>query len=254
MRRFLFLAALLATCLWAIPANATGAVKSIDQYRLDAGDKIKINVTGEPDLKLETRLDSSGEINYPFLGKIHVSGMTVSDLENMITKGLSNGYLVSPQVQVTIVEFRPFYVNGEVNKPGAYPYQPGMNVRKAISVAGGFNSDADAGKLFLIHAGDTGKHEVKVSMSDTVGPGDTVIIKESFFFVNGEVNKPGKFVFRPGTTYRMAISQAGGFTKYANEDKVDVIHVGSGQHTHHVDNIDTSIRPGDVITVEQSLF
>jgi len=247
----------LLALLWIVACMSVAsawAIDSIDDYRLSAGDRIKIHVFGEEDLDVETRLGSSGDIRYPFIGKLHVTGMTLSELEKKISAELSNGYLVDPQVRVSMEEFRPFYVNGEVQKPGAYPYQPGLNVRKAISLAGGFNADADQEKVFLIHAGDVKKQENKTSLDVELGPGDIVTVKQSFFFVNGEVEKAGKYSFQSGITFRMAISMAGGLKERADEDKVYVTHEGTDQQAYHVENLDAELHSGDVITVKQSFF
>jgi len=226
----------------------------ISDYQLDTGDKIKIHVFGEPDLDMEVQLGRSGFIRYPFLGKIHVAGKNLSDLESVLKRGLANGYLVNPQVRVSIEEFRSFFINGDVKNPGAYAYQPGLNVRKGISLAGGFNEDADKNKIFLIHAKDQDKHEDKVSLSTKVLPGDIITIKRSFFFVNGEVEKPGKYVYHEGMTYRKAIAMGGGMKERADEDKMYVIHKGQDKDMQHVDNMDAEIQPGDVIIIKQGLF
>jgi len=242
---------LMLCCLWGGSATAAD---SIDEYQLNAGDKIKIHVLGEPDLDVETRLGASGNIRYPFLGRIHVSGMTLTELEHKISSELKDGYLVDPQVRVSMEEFRPFYVNGEVKSPGAYPYQPGLNVRKAISLAGGFSEDADQNKVFLIHAGDSQKREEKTTLNAEMSPGDIITVKQSYFFVNGEVENPGKYAYQPNMTYRMAISMAGGLKERADDDKIFVIHDGKDRKTYRVKNIDAEIVPGDVITIKQSFF
>ena len=227
---------------------------TLEEYRLAAGDKIKIHVFGEEDLDVEVRLGANGDIRYPFLGKVHVAGMTVPQLERKITRDLANGYLIDPQVRVSMEEFRPFYVNGEVQKPGGYPYQPGLSVRKAISLAGGFTEVADEDKVFLILAGDDSRQEHRISLDTKMSPGDIVTVKQSFFFVNGEVEKPGQYPFQKSMTYRMAISMAGGMKERADEDKVYVIHESQDRQTYHVSDLDQGVNPGDVITIKQSFF
>jgi len=227
---------------------------TLDEYRLNAGDKIKVHVFGEEDLDVEVRLGATGDIRYPFLGKVHVAGMTVPQLEHKITRELANGYLVDPQVRVSMEEFRPFYVNGEVQKPGGYPYQPGLTIRKAISLAGGFTEGADENKVFLILAGDDSRQEHRISLDTPMSPGDIVTVKQSFFFVNGEVKNPGKYPYQQSMTYRMAISMAGGMKERADENKVFVIHESKDRQTYHVSDIDQGVNPGDVITVKQSFF
>jgi len=243
--------ACMVSALWMTDACATDVV---DEYELGSGDKIKIHVFGEPDLDMEVQLGSSGNIRYPFLGRIHVAGKKLSDVEYVLTKGLADGYLVNPQVRVSMEEFRSFFVNGEVKKPGAYPYKPGLNARKGISLAGGFNEDADKDKIFLIHAKDETKHEEKISLANKILPGDTITVKRSFFFVNGEVEKPGKYAYHNGMTYRKAIAMGGGMKERADEDKIYVIHDGQDESMQHVDNMDAEIQAGDVIIIKQGLF
>ncbi|MDQ6993040.1 MAG: polysaccharide biosynthesis/export family protein [Mariprofundus sp.] len=229
---------------------------SMDDYKLNAGDKIKIHVFGEPDMDIDARLGSSGNIRYPFLGEIHISGMTMAELEKQVTHDLEQGFLVDPQVRVSMEEFRPFYVNGKVAKPGAYPYQPGLSVRKAVSLAGGLTTEADENKVFLIHADDSKKRENKIEMSAEMGPGDILTVKQSYFFVNGEVKLPGKYPYQQKMTYRMAISMAGGMKERADEDKIYVIHEGKEEASNAmpIDSVDAELQPGDVITIKQSFF
>jgi polysaccharide export outer membrane protein len=244
---------ILLLMLCALGATAS-AVDSIADYRLAAGDKVKIHVFGEDNMDVDTRLGISGDIRYPFLGKIHVAGMTLAELEQYITSKLADGYLVNPQVRVSMEEFRPFYVNGEVQKPGGYPYQPGLNVRKAISLAGGFAENADENKIFLIRAGQVRKEGEATSLDAEVGPGDIITVKKSFFFVTGEVEHAGKFPYKEGITFRMAISTAGGLTERGDEDKVYVTHGDGDRKMKKVENLDKAVKAGDVITVRQSFF
>jgi len=235
-------------------ADSVGFSAVDEEYRLDAGDKIKVSVFGEPDMTVEMRLGSSGDMRYPFLGKIHVAGMTLPELQKKLTRDLANGYLIDPQVRVSMEEFRPFYVSGEVKNPGGYPYQPGLTVRKAISLAGGFSENADENKIFLIYAADELKRESKAILGQKMRPNDILTVKQSFFFVNGEVKKPGKYPYKQGMTYRMAISMAGGLAEKSNDDKVHVVHEGNDRKTYHVDNLDAGIRPDDVITAKEGFF
>ena len=99
------------------------AAQSLSDYQLGSGDQIQVQVFGEEDLSMEVRLSDAGTISYPFLGEIRVAGNTVSQLEAQIVKGLKGDYLVDPSVNVSVVEYRPFYINGEVKTPGGYPYQ-----------------------------------------------------------------------------------------------------------------------------------
>ena len=150
-------------------------------YRLNTGDKLRIQVYGEEDLSLEARVSDSGEISYPFLGVLKVIGMTLGQLAEHIAGKLRGDYLVNPKVSVDIIEYRLFYVNGEVTTPGGFPFQPGITVRKAISLAGGFKERADKDKIFIIRDGSPNDKPARASLDDKVSPGDIITVEESFF-------------------------------------------------------------------------
>lgn len=170
---------LLATMLLAVGAAAQDQLSS---YKLGSGDTISIRVLGEDDLKRErVRLSDAGTISFPVLGEIRVKGLTAGALEEHITRGLKGRYLVNPQVTVSIDEYRNFFVNGMVEKPGGYPFAPGMTVRKAISVAGGFKERASREKINIIRDDDSKQTPRKVDLSTAVLPGDIVTVEESFF-------------------------------------------------------------------------
>jgi polysaccharide export outer membrane protein len=164
--------------LWSLNVQASGM--GLSNYRLGSGDKISINVFDEKGLSLEKiRLSDAGTISFPMLGEINVLGLTVSQLEKLITKELKNGYLVDPQVTVTIDEYRQFFVNGMVQKPGGFPFQPGLTVRQAISLAGGFQDRANRDKIMVIHDDEKAPHNE--GQGSMVEPGDTITVEESFF-------------------------------------------------------------------------
>ncbi len=150
-------------------------------YRLGAGDTISIVVYGEPDLSyLNYRLPDSGLIAFPF-GNVVASGLTITELVDRVTAGLRGGYLVNPRVSIGVSEYRPFFVNGQVGHPGGFPYQPGMTVRKAVSIAGGFKERAAPDKIFAIRESDPLHRQSKISLDDSIYPGDTITVEESFF-------------------------------------------------------------------------
>jgi polysaccharide export outer membrane protein len=174
-RFILVVAAFLSSPLFA-------ALPELSSYKLGAGDVISIRVLGEDDLKRERiKLSDAGTISFPVLGEIQVRGMTVGGLEDYVTKGLKGRYLLNPQVTVSIDEYRNFYVNGMVEKPGGYPFSPGLTVRKAISIAGGFKERAARDKISVIHDDDAKQTPHKVDLNSPVLPGDILTIEESFF-------------------------------------------------------------------------
>ena len=154
---------------------------SLSQYRLGSGDIIKISVFGQADLSITTKVPHMGVINYPFLGDIQVVGLTASELESNIYKGLKGDYLVEPSISVTIEEYRPFFIDGEVKKSGGYPYQPGLSVDKAAALAGGYTERASRTKI-LIRRDISGEQKlIDAKPTDIVLPGDIVTIQQSFF-------------------------------------------------------------------------
>jgi len=166
--------------LFAYPQAAGG--QELSTYQLGPGDTITIRVLGEDDLKRErVRLSDAGTISFPVLGEIRVKGLTVGALEEQITNGLKGRYLLNPRVTVSIEEYRNFFVNGMVEKPGGYPFAPGMTVRKAISVAGGLKERASRDKMTIIRDGDASQVVRKVDLNTAVLPGDILTVEESFF-------------------------------------------------------------------------
>jgi polysaccharide export outer membrane protein len=105
----------------------------------------------------------------------------MGDLQRYLANQLSDGYLVDPKVYVNITEYRPFFVNGEVTKPGGYPYQPGLTVRKAISLAGGFTPRASLSKIFVIHEDDSLGLPRQTTLSNELRPGDIITVDQGFF-------------------------------------------------------------------------
>lgn len=164
-----------------VPASAVNR-SDLSIYKLGVGDVISIQVVGEDELKREkVRLSDAGTLSFPYLGEIRVRGMTVGALEEFITKGLKGRYLLNPQVNVTIHEYRNFFVNGLVDKPGGYPFVPGITVRKAISMAGGFKERASREKINIIREDDVKGVSQRVVLEALIQPGDIVTVEESFF-------------------------------------------------------------------------
>ena len=162
-------------------ADAGIEKRSLSDYRLGAGDKIKILVYGEPDLSIEATLSDAGTISYPLLGELKVSKLTIGKLSALIVDGLKGRYIVDPKVTINIVEYRNFYISGEVKKPGAYHYEPGLTVYKAVTLAGGFSDRASRSSITLISEDDPEQIPRDVELTTPVSPGDIINVEESFF-------------------------------------------------------------------------
>lgn len=164
-----------------ILANSFAVAQQADSYKLAPGDQLAISVFGEPDLSVEFTLSDEGVLNYPFLGDIRVSGLTIPALEKRIADGLRGDYLINPEVSVVITRYRPFFLNGEVNRPGGYPYQPGLTLEKALALAGGLGPRAARNKIVVKRASDLSGATEKIRMSDPVYAGDVITVPQSFF-------------------------------------------------------------------------
>lgn len=176
--QFLVLMALLVLVRLSFAAEEDG----MSNYRLGAGDVISIIVFDEKELSLEqVKLSDAGSISYPMLGEIRVLDLTVSELQQKLTNGLKGVYLIDPKVTVAIDRYRDVFVNGQVYKPGNYPYQPGLTVRKAISIAGGFKDRANTDSVSIIHENQDKPESIRSPLSTLVEPGDTITVEESFF-------------------------------------------------------------------------
>lgn len=174
----------LALGLPGAPARAQGVLsgEGLSAYMLGAGDVISIRVLGEEDYtKEKIRLTDAGTIFYPVVGEIRIHGMTLGELERIITNGLRGRILVNPRVSVEIDTYRPYFITGMVKSPGSYQYQPGLTVRKAATMAGGFHERASLKKIFVIREGDQTQKPQRVELDDSIGPGDLVTVEESFF-------------------------------------------------------------------------
>ena len=149
--------------------------------RLQPGEKIRVTVYGETSLSGEYHIDPSGFVALPLAGTVKAAGLTQADLEQELSKQFGSGYLKSPKVTVGIVEFRPFYILGEVEKPGAYPYTGGLNALSAIAIAGGTTYRASRSTILIQHTTDSGLREYTLTSSIPILPGDIIQVPRRYF-------------------------------------------------------------------------
>lgn len=159
---------------------STNVLATLGLYRLGVGDLIKIQVYDEPELYLESKISDSGYVDYPFLGRIKLKDKTLEQVKQSILDGLLDGYLVNPNVYVSIVEYRPYFINGEVKLSGSYPFLPGLTVNKAITIAGGFTERASKSNIFVSSV-DPDTKPKRVNLANKIQPGDIITVEESFF-------------------------------------------------------------------------
>jgi polysaccharide biosynthesis/export protein VpsN len=180
-----FFGAMLLVALFAgtIPqfSSLHAAATGTPVYRLGAGDKVRVSVFGERDLSGEFEISGDGSIAIPLVGKIRSSGMSVMQLEQEVTRKLKDGYLKKPRVNIEVVNYRPFYILGEVKRPGSYSYVSGMTVLNAVALGGGFTYRAQKNRMTISRGDDKNEESRGVKPEDVVLPGDIIRVPERFF-------------------------------------------------------------------------
>ncbi|QGZ94072.1 polysaccharide biosynthesis/export family protein [Terricaulis silvestris] len=156
-----------------------GSTISTD-YRLGAGDQLRITVFNEPELTGQFVVGSSGSIAYPLVGSVNAAGRTVPEFTEALQAALST-YVRAPSVSVEVTNYRPFFILGEVQRPGTYPYSASLTVLNAVATAGGFTYRANRGRVYIRHANGTTENAFDITVATPVLPGDTVRIGERLF-------------------------------------------------------------------------
>ncbi len=152
-----------------------------ESYKLGAGDKLKVTVFGEESLSGEFEVDGQGIVSLPLVNNIEAGGKDVREFEKIVTAKLADGYLVKPRVSVEVLNFRPFFILGEVKKPGSYPYVNGLTVLNAIALAGGYNYRARTDRVLIRDNSNNSKNEFEADEDIKVMPGDIIRVTERFF-------------------------------------------------------------------------
>jgi polysaccharide biosynthesis/export protein len=151
------------------------------EYRLDAGDRLRVVVYGQEGLTNTYAIDAGGSITMPLIGSVPARGRTPARLAAEITAKLRNGFIRDPSVAVEIEAYRPFFILGEVAAPGQYPYVPNMSVESAVAIAGGFSPRARRDSVTLTHTDRNGLSRVVVPLGTSLSPGDTIVVGERWF-------------------------------------------------------------------------
>jgi polysaccharide export outer membrane protein len=150
-------------------------------YQLSVDDQISITIFNEPELSIENiKISTSGRISMSLIGQVNVKGFTVTALEAELVRLYLKGYLKKPNVTVSITEYRPFYISGQVDKPGSYPYRKNLTIEKAVVLAGGFTARASKTTISLVSE-DNKRSLTSAVLTDDVKPGDIITVNESFF-------------------------------------------------------------------------
>ena len=171
-------------------APGNGMQRANMDYRLGAGDKVRVSVFGETDLSGEYQIDGSGLVRLPLIGTVRAAGLNAPALENAIGAALANGYLKQPRVNVEIITYRPFYIIGAVNRPGQYPYVDNMSALNAVGLAGGFTDQAVKSEIYVRHEGSTIEATMLTDELTRLAPGDVIRVKTTLFWDAMSVLQP----------------------------------------------------------------
>lgn len=171
----------IVACLIAGLSITAARADEAAAYRLGTGDLLRVTVFGHADLSGEFEVSIAGEVTLPLVGNISARDLSLGELEDRIIGGLKPDYLKNPQVSVEVLNYRPFYIIGEVKNPGSYPYVGGMRVINAVAIAGGFTYRARENRLLIRRAGSPNEEPEAAGPATIVLPGDVIEVPERFF-------------------------------------------------------------------------
>jgi len=161
------------------PVNPGIAPGAMSQYRLDSGDELRVVVFGQENLSGTFRVDDAGGISMPLLPPLGVRGQTTVQAKATIEQALAQTLLRNPNVSVQVATFRPFFILGQVNSPGQYPFVSGMTVETAVAIAGGYTYRANTSRVRITRGAAT--NEFRAETNAQVMPGDTIFVRERYF-------------------------------------------------------------------------
>ncbi|MCP5003461.1 MAG: hypothetical protein GY941_05835 [Planctomycetes bacterium] len=244
-----------------------------NEYRIGTDDIISIKVWDNGDLNRSVEVSKEGAFTFPLIGRVKAAGLTVFELENLIKARLTDGYLVKPEVSVSIQNYnnQKVFLFGEVAQPGSYVLKRKTHILELISMAGGFTSVA--GRIIKIvrpkqHKGVVKPEDNQVITLDLstfndeiaydvfyVASGDTVYVnKIQSIFINGEIKNPGELKWKSGLTVREALSRAGGYTKNAAFKRITIIRMVDGEEKEIDTRMEDILMPDDIIKVPGRYF
>jgi polysaccharide biosynthesis/export protein len=247
------------------------SVAFAQDYILGEGDIIRITVYEHEDLTTVARVSGEGMIVFPLIGQLEVKGLTLSQITKRISDLLADGFILNPQVNIFIQEFRSkkAFIMGEVNKPGLYVLPSQTTLLSLLSEAGGLTRDAGDKAIIKRKTSSSDKHEsiITVALKDLIEKGDesldasitdgdsVYIPKTKLFYINGEVRRPDAYKYVEGTTIIKAITMAGGFSGTASKSRVKIIRKVDGKEVViEKVKMDEIVLPDDVIVVPESFF
>jgi polysaccharide export outer membrane protein len=256
---FVMLFAALACAETTPPAAATTGAAPQD-YRIGAGDLLKISVFGSPELSTDARVAQSGTITCPLIGSVNVAGLSSADVERTLAQKFIDGsFLKQPQVSVLIVEYMSQKVSvlGHVSKPGQYALRARSNVLDVLAEAGGVIAQTASDYATLMRSDGT-KLDLNLdalfrgdpTQNVQVAGGDRLYIpRAEYFYIYGQVQKPGQYRLERNMTLSRAISAGGGLTSRGTERRA-VVKRRDAQGKEQ----EYSVRPSDVLKADDVLY
>lgn len=276
-----------ASPLLPVSATPLTGYAGTDIELMHAGDKIKIEVYGEPDLSRTFTVDTAGKINYPLLGEIYVEGLSLDELKAYLFEKLGTDYIVNPQIDITYVESpnKSVAILGHVKAPGNYILTSRSTLVRMLSQIGGFLPEASTSNVKVVRTDRNGKKfpslvDVERIMSGEaedfpLEPGDLIYVErlrrtlktekelEPFVTVMGQVSRAGNYTYIPGMSLVRAIAQAGGFLPTASVNNVRIVRTVDGREKVTVVNAgrimagqaeDFKLEENDLVVVQESFF
>jgi polysaccharide export outer membrane protein len=182
-----------------LAANETVVVHAppVSDYRLGPGDRVHVTVYDETDLSGDFQVDSLGYVRLPLIGQVKAAGRSAFQLEGAVSDALADGYLKNPRVAIEVTTYRPFYILGQVNKPGQYAYASNMSALDAVALAGGFTDHAVESSVYIRHENETGESLVPANETVKIQPGDVVRVEQTAFWSVASVLAPASAVVSP---------------------------------------------------------
>ena len=181
-----FVRALFAMALLYAIAMASASAQtanSVPQYQLGSGDRLSVVFFGKHvgDLSGEYEIDGAGLIPMPLVGSIPVQGMTVAEAEAAIKAAYKPDYVKEPRISIQVLNYRPFYIMGQVNDPGSYPYVNGITVLEAVVIAGGYTKRAKESQMQIIRGKDVTRTKQEATPETIILPGDVIEVPQRYF-------------------------------------------------------------------------
>ena len=176
------LAGLLVCALGTAGALAQNG-RAAPDYQLGSGDQLRITFFGKhvEDLSGEYEIDGAGLLPMPLVGNLRLGGATLAEAETIIKEAYQPEYVLNPRISIQVLNYRPFYIMGQVNSPGSYPYVNGITVLEAVVIAGGFTKRAKESRMTIIRGTDPAREKQDATPQTVVLPGDVIEIPQRYF-------------------------------------------------------------------------